>query len=435
MIRDAAFLLLLGLVFLSADAGGAVAAGDHSESAKAESTAPPEGAEAGHGEATENAKAGEGGETEGEPPPEPLWPETPAVEADKQPYVLVRTLRTVQDEVASGSTTAHELQRKLLRDFGEQIRDLPVGVWDDVRNVRAVIFFVLSGGDPAVLKTVIGRKKTPFIERRLLKGALAYGESRLVDALSMLHKIEARKLDPLLGGMVALIQGTLIGKKDIKKAIDFFDEARLLAPGTLIEESALRQQILLLAREGEVERFDVLASQYSRRFPNSLFARNFRRQFFAGVARQNYKRASEWVSRTESELMKVPAAERVGLYLSIAEEATKGGNIDIAKFAAGKAREFSQPGSRAVERAKLFEGASLVATDEFERGVELLNEVDVAKLGASDREVRDSALAVARSVGKWPEAPAKLDEAPPEAVGRAQTLLSKVDSLLEGVPQ
>lgn len=434
-MRGGALFLLLALACLSAGAGGAIAAGDHGESAKAESTPPPEGAEAGHGEATDNAKAAEGGEAEGEPPPEPLWPEMPAVELDKQPYVLVRSLRSVQDEVASGSTTAHELQRKLLRDYGEQMRDLPVGVWDDVRNVRAAIFFVLSGGDPAVLKTVIGRKKTPFIERRLLKGALAYGEGRLVDALSMIHKIEARKLDPLLGGMIALIQGTLIGKKDIKKAIDFFDEARLLAPGTLIEESALRQQILLLAREGEVERFDVLASQYSRRFPRSLFARNFRRQFFAGVARQNYKRASEWVSRTESELMKVPAAERVGLYLSIAEEATKGGNIDIAKFAANKARDLSQPGSRAVERAKLFEGASLVATDEFERGVELLNQVDVAKLGASDREVRESALAVARSVGKWPEAPEKLEEAPPEAVGRAQTLLSKVDSLLEGVTQ
>ena len=107
-----------------------------------------------------------------------------------------------------------------------------------------------------------------------------------------------------------------------------------VAPGTLIEESALRQQILLLAREGELQRFDLLAEQYSRRFPKSLFALNFRRQFFAGVARQTYKPASEWVQRTETELMRAPASERVGLYLAIADEATKGGSVDIARFAA-----------------------------------------------------------------------------------------------------
>jgi len=364
-----------------------------------------------------------------------LWPETPVVEASKQPYILVRSLRSVQDEIASGSAAAHDRQRQLMKDLGTQMTALPVAVWDDVRNVRSAIFFVLSGGNPAVLRIIADRHKTPPVERRVLKGALAYGESRLIDALNMLQKVDARRLDPLLGGIVALIQGTLIVKRDPNKAILFFDDARLLSPGTLIEESALRQQILLLAREGELERFDLLTAQYTRRFPRSLFARNFRRQFFAGVARQDFKRASEWISRTETELMKVPAAERVGLYLAIAEEATKGGNIDIARFAAGKARELSHADSRSLERARLFEGAALAATHEFEQGLTLLSKVDPAKLTQTDREIRDSALAVAGSVGKWPVAPAELEEAEPESVSRAQALLTKVDSLLEGAPQ
>jgi chemotaxis protein MotC len=390
-----------------------------------------------HGASKEasSAPAGDAGEEATVEAPAPLWPETPAVENSKQPYMLLRSLRAVQDKVAAGSISAHEDQRRLLRDYGEEMRSLPIGVWDDVRNVRAAIFFVLSGGDPAVLKTVIGRERTPFVERRLLKGALAYGEGRLVDALSMIHKIEARKLDPLLGGMVALIQGTLVSKKDSVKAVVYFDEARLLSPGTLIEESALRQQILLLAREGELERFDTLTAQYSRRFPNSLFARNFRRQLFAGVARQNFKRADEWLTRTETELMKVPASDRIGLYLSIAEEATKAGNVGIARFAAVKARELAEDGSSAMRRAKLFEGAALVTTEDFAAGLKLLGEIDTARLRTSDREVYDAAMAIARSVGKWPELTQALDETPPDSVGRAQTLLSKVDSLLGGMPQ
>jgi chemotaxis protein MotC len=419
-------LLATGLRVAVASEDGGHGGGEHAEPKEEHGAAKEEG-DANKGEAEEASEA--------EPPPPPLWPETPAVELSKQPYVLLRSLRAVQDKVAVGDLAAHEEQRRLLQTYGEDMRSLPVGVWDDVRNVRAAIFFVLSGGNPAVIKTVLGRPRTPFIERRLLKGALAYGEGRLVDALSMVHKIDARKLDPLLAGMVALIQGTLVSKKDGVKAVSYFDDARLLAPGTLIEESALRQQILLVAREGELERFDTLTDQYSRRFPNSLFARNFRRQFFGGVARQNFKRGNEWLTRTEAELLKVPASERVGLYLSIAEEATKAGNIGIARFAAEKAREMSAIGSSSMQRAKLFEGASLVATEDFEKGVNLLGEIDTARLRTSDREVYDAAMTVARSVGKWPEATHAVDDAPLESLGRAQTLLSKVDSLLGGAPQ
>lgn len=423
-----AVTLLLVVTGLAASLPGAATAEEGGPSA---GEAPPE-AKAPQASEAEGEDGDDQADADAEGPP-PLWPEAPAVEHAKQPYVLVRTLRSVQDEVASGSTNAHELQRRLLRDYGAEIRGLPAGVWDDVRNVRAAIFFVLSGGDPAVLKAVASRPKMPPVERRLVKGALAYGEGRLVDALAMLHKIEARKLDPSLGGIVALIQGTLIGRKDIQKAIVFFDEARLLAPGTLIEESALRQEILLLAREGELERFDLLAAQYTRRFPRSLFARNFRRQFFAGVARQNFKRASEWVSRTETELKKVPASERVGMYLAIAQEAAKGGNIDIARYAAAKARDLSRPGSRQMARAALYEGAALVVTDEFEKGLALLTEVDVAKLGTADRELHEAALAVARSVSMWPAVPAEdLTEAPPASVSRAQALLSEIDTLMGG---
>lgn len=410
LVAAAALLLIAG--------GSAVSA---SEEHAAPAAAPAE----------ESAKAAEAG-GEGEPAQPKLWPDVPAVDLDRQPYVLMRTLRSVQDEVAAGSAEAHTLQKNLMRDFGEQMRGLPAEVWDDVRNVRAAIFFVLSGGDPAVIKAAIDRAKVPVAERRLLKGAMAYGEGRFVDALAMIHKVDARKTDASLGGIVALIQGTLIAKKDAGKAIAYFDDARLLSPGTLVEESALRQEILLLAREGQLERFDLLTAQYSRRFGHSLFAPNFRRQFLAGVARQNFKRASDWISRTETELMKAAPSERVGLYLAIAEEAIKGGNIDIARYAAGKARSLAQEGSPELARAELYEGAALVATPDFEEGVALLGKTDLSLLRASDRGIHEAAVAVARSVGRWPQVTDELKEPPPPAVVRAQAQLTAVDALLGG---
>jgi chemotaxis protein MotC len=382
----------------------------------------------GHGEQSKGGEA--------EKPKVAFWPETPAVELERQPYVLMRSLRSVQDQVAQGSPTAHQFQKNFLRDLGIQFLALPPAVWSDLRNVRAAAYLVLSGGDPRVARAVSDYENMPdFIDRRLLRGALAYGEGRSTDAKALLENVDARSLDPALGGMLALIQGTLFAKTDAKKAIAYFDDARLLAPGTLIEESALRQEILLLAKEGDTQRFDVLSDQYSRRFSKSLFASTFRRQFIAGFARQSYKSMSEWISRTEAQLQKVPEGERIGMYLAIAEEAAKGGHFDIGRFAAGNALKLAMPGSREFSRANLYEGAILVATDDYDDGLNRLAAVDETQLGASDREIYDSALLVSRRVRQWPAAPQDSSEPIPDSVTRAQQLVSQADTLLGGGSQ
>ena len=134
--------------------------------------------------------------------------------------------------------------------------------------------------------------------------------------------------------------------------------------------------------------------------------------------------------------MKVPVSERAGLYLAIAEEALKGGNVGMAQFAAGKARELSGAGSRTLQRATLYEGAATVATADLDKGIALLDSVDVPKLSMSDREVLASARVVAQAVGRWPASAATApEEPPPAALEQAQTLLTQVDSLLEGASQ
>ena len=428
-------LLILSLVSVVITASFPARAAEHGEAhdMPAKEEAQAKGDE-GH-EATSEAH-GEESKGEAEKQKVAFWPETPAVENERQPFVLMRSLRSVQDQVAQGSPTAHQFQKNFLRDLGIQFLALPPAVWSDLRNVRAAAYLVLSGGDPRVARVVSDYEGMPnFIDRRLLRGALAYGEGRSTDAKALLENVDARSLDPALGGMLALIQGTLFAKSDAKKAIAYFDDARLLAPGTLIEESALRQEILLLAKEGDTERFDVLSDQYSRRFSKSLFASNFRRQFIAGFARQSYKSMEEWISRTETELQKVPEDERLGMYLAIAEEATKGGHFEIGKFASANALKLAPPGSRELSRANLYEGAILVATDDYDNGLSRLAAVEETQLGASDREIYDSALLVSRRVRQWPEAPKDSTEPIPEAVTRAQQLISQADTLLGGGSQ
>ncbi|HKZ95893.1 MAG TPA: chemotaxis protein [Hyphomicrobiaceae bacterium] len=357
-----------------------------------------------------------------------------AEERPKDPVQAIRTLRSIQDRVAQGSSEAYEVQKQYLAELNEQMGKFDPEVWKDPRNARAAIFFVLSGGDPKLLRDLLNRGSAPAIDERLLKGALAYAEGQSAEAAKLLDGIEARALEPSMGGLVALVQGTLLEKLDTNKAIALLDDARLLSPGTLIEESALRREILLVARGGDLERFDRLHSQYARRFRRSIYGASFRREILAGVARREFGGASEWITRIEGVLEKLGHEEQREAYLVIAEEAVAGGNADIARYAAGRAAKLAPEGSVERERARLYEGTALIVSDEFDKGLSALQGAARDKLSASDTEILESALALAGQIRKWPATPAGSSDPMPASVTRAQSAISAVDSLLgEGV--
>ena len=58
-----------------------------------------------------------------------------------------------------------------------------------------------------------------------------------------LAALNARSLPPTLGAEIALVQSALVAQNDLKATIERLDEARLLMPGTLVEEAALRREI------------------------------------------------------------------------------------------------------------------------------------------------------------------------------------------------
>ena len=57
------------------------------------------------------------------------------------------------------------------------------------------------------------------------------------------------------------------------------------------------------------------------------------------------------------------------MYLAIAEEATKGGHFEIAKFASDNALKLAVGGTRERSRASLYDGAVLIATDDYDQGL------------------------------------------------------------------
>ena len=74
----------------------------------------------------------------------------------QQPFELIRSLRLLQDRAAQGDSAAYSQQRRLSTLVAEQMMAADPSVWDDPTNVRAVVMYVLSGGEPRVLKGLFG---------------------------------------------------------------------------------------------------------------------------------------------------------------------------------------------------------------------------------------------------------------------------------------
>jgi chemotaxis protein MotC len=280
------------------------------------------------------------------------------------------------------------------------------------------------------------------IEEKLLKGALAYADGRMDEAGELLGGIEARALDAGIAGHVAFVQAELVAKSDPAKAFGHLDDARLLAPGTLVEEASFRRQLALVGPSEDAERYETLAALYLRRFPNSLYAGSFRQQFAAAIAGNVRASESDRLARLEAMLGGVGPAERRDVYLTIAKEALLKGKVGIAAFAAASAGKLVDAGSVEEARARVYEGAALVVSDRLDKGVEMLGEADRGKLAQADAALVDAGLAVADAVQRAPASPDPEDAQPKLAgtveqgaaasavVARAHKIFAQVDEML-----
>ena len=356
-----------------------------------------------------------------------------------EPFELVRSLQSLQDQIARGNARAHAHQRVLIGRIAEQFDAVDPERWKDPKNARAAVLFVLNGGNVRALQKVIGSGGSVELDEKLLKGVLAYGEGRQEEALQMLGDIEVRSLHASLAGHVAYVQGELTEKKQPAQALIHFDDAGLLAPGTIIEEAALRRQITLVAATADVDRFEMLATRYLRRFPNSVYAGGFRQKFALAFAANTNAADAERLARLTSMLGGVGAAERGEVYLMIAGEALVKGKADLARLAASNAVALAKEDSDEKERARLYEGAALIVTDDFDRGIEVLSAMERGKLGEPERVLLDAALSIAGQIRRMPAEP-EVDSAPPadnakgtdpdQVLERAQKALARVDQML-----
>jgi len=324
------------------------------------------------------------------------------------PYEMVRTLQSLQAQVAQGNSQALAAQRALLLRMENDFLDAPAVVWQDPRNARAAVIHLLSGGHPAVMRDLLKFDPLPLIEPDLMKGALAYVEGREQQAGELLSQFDPRELPPSLGGHVALALAAVTVSDRPETALTYLGLARLLLPGSLVEEAALRREVFVAGTLGDIERFQSLSITYLRRFRNSIYAGDFRRRFMMAIDTLGFAKSPEKFALIESLLKEFDEDTQRTLYLRLAHTALLNGQLEIVRKVADRAIPLAMGGTREEALLKIYRAGATLDADNIKAVRDTLWSVDKALLAPDELELLDAVYSVLNSVRHWPEPPANV---------------------------
>ncbi|TIQ38675.1 MAG: chemotaxis protein MotC [Mesorhizobium sp.] len=313
-----------------------------------------------------------------------------------QPYQLVRSLQLIQDRIAGGDHAAMPMQAKLLEMTDARLRAADAEDFKDPKNFRALLVYGMSGGNPVTVAAAASRATTDPQSLAIAKGIVAYLNGRPAAAIEILKPIDPMSVPPDLGAFLALVKGSLLATDEPAAALTLLDQARLLSPGTLVEEAALRRSVGLAVAQGDAARFALASTQYVAGYLYSPYASQFADSFVSGVIQLHMSISQDKLADITS--MMDPEREKV-IYLRIARRAAIDGLSDLSAFASARAEQGrSGKGNQDDPRAVLYSSLSTVTSATIDDVRTRLGKIDRGKLSESDRALLDAAQAVAGEV-------------------------------------
>ena len=321
----------------------------------------------------------------------------PALGADDlEPYKMMRSLQFIQDSIVLGDHSANEMQRFLLKTLDQRLRTIGPEAFNDTRNIDAVFMFAMSGGNPQTLEYLASRDIQGDFDNRMTRVLRRYLQGQGVSALPAFDELVKEYNDTEVGPYIALVAGNTTAGIEPQKALSYFDQVRLLAPGTNLEEAALRRSLAVTLHLADFPRSIDLSGKYVRRFLYSPYANQFVDMFVQMVIDGDGKIGrSQW-----SELVEFMDDERAKeLYLRVARRALLAGKPDLAREAsmqAGKKGAVAPADGAGVEN--LYGDLADISTPKVTDVVESLSKIPDEALSERDKKLRDAARNLAEQI-------------------------------------
>lgn len=339
----------------------------------------------------------------------------PVLVTERQPHHAVRMLGALQERIAHGDEAAVPLQQAVVVEIARELRAFPIDVWKSVRNRQALIKFALSGGDPDLLRMVLARKLFTQEEVPLAQAALAYAEGNRSVVLRLLDKVDVYEQPPSLAGHVALVKAIVVANTDLARVVRLSDDARLLSPGTLVEETALRLAIEATITQGDHVKFEAITLRYFRRFPRSPFLPAVIRPVAGAIADGGYTEREDGGRWLRALVQYLDPNRLVTFYTALAEAGLRHTKLATTIHAARLAQKYARKGTPEEAWAIAYEGSALVIGPDRSQGMARLAAAEAMTDSPAVKELVASARAIVKLIIAQPAVIASADVAPAAA--------------------
>lgn len=370
----------------------------------------------------------------------------PDADAKLQPKFAVSSIaKAVREYVRQGDAALsggpkaiaerQELSRRIAAEFASE----PLTTWESPGNAAELMRFVLFGGSSEILKKALEAGSFPQPFARTAMGIVAFSERRLDVAREYLIESPGAVLPDQVEDPLALIKGTLLSASDADKAIAYFRRTELAAPGTALEEAAMRQHVMTLIRHGRVSTALDKLKVYVRRFPNSIYWRQFRTVAAKTLARSTGFDAADF-SRLNGESFSAVSLRKLREFaLEVCKQLVMVGSLESALLVIDSAMGKLDQSSDLRRSAELYRNlaAAIVADPRAaERGLRAL---DIKGFPEDEQSLVNAGIAMALNVQKGYRNPTPassdgpaIPRHPPVDVQRVQPLPDQLNERAKG---
>ncbi|ABC89491.1 chemotaxis motility protein [Rhizobium etli CFN 42] len=327
---------------------------------------------------------------------------------DLAPYKMLRSLQFVQDSVVAGDHSAGEMQRFMLGTIDERLRTADTKIFDDDRNVDAALIYTMSGGNPQTLEYLIAHDVNGYFDNRVTDVLRKYLTGKGLLVAKTLEETAREYRDKKIGPYLALIGGNVMIATKPTDALDLYDQARLAAPGTIVEEAALRRSLAICVDKGMLDKGLAYSQRYARRFLHSPYASQFADLFVKLVVAHDHDVKPQDVVDILS-FMDAPRQREV--YLRIARAAAIAGKPELARMAVEHVQLLGAGTDNAFgPLADFYGGMAGLPTDDIDQAAKNVSGIDGEALSPRDQALQAAARSVAEQILRAPD-PASLTQA------------------------
>ncbi|HEY8163087.1 MAG TPA: hypothetical protein VIF34_12595 [Methylocystis sp.] len=300
-----------------------------------------------------------------------------------------------QDRAVDGGEIQH---KKIAARVEETISSLSAEDWKQPRNYRAAVIYVLAGGSPTRLRRLLRDHVIEEATPPLLTASLAFADGDREAATKLFSPIDVRAFPPILAGHLALIRGSLLIGVDNTEADKSLSFARLIMPGSQVEEAALRRELAIVDPKTEFDRYILLARRYQFRYPSSPFAEKYWQSLTITASKVGLAFGPDALASTEELFKAAPAKFGFEFHAALARASILLSRADVLRSQTQAAAAFAEK-AQATERLELYQAAADAMNGDLAASDSSIKNINASKLNREEVKILNAIRGVGVRLG------------------------------------